>query len=73
MANDDPWDGVMQDVQAATLDAVIKAVDQERKRCLAIVTAEIARGEVRGVPPNAAVMLLLRRVEGAIRDGIQVG
>ena len=65
-ASEDGWDDVERTLQANDADA---ATMDERARCEAIVTGELERGRLRGIPETAGVMVILHRIAMAIQNG----
>lgn len=59
----EPWEQIATDASKAD-----DAARTERAVCAALVRAEIAAGEARGVPANAAVMVILHRLAAAIEQ-----
>jgi hypothetical protein len=59
----DGWDDVEEMVLAK--DEPMMA---ERDRCAAIVSGEIERGRLRGIPDTSGVMVILHRIYAAISN-----
>lgn len=59
----DGWEEV-----EAMLSAKDDATAGERERCAAIVSGEIERGRLRGIPDTSGVMVILHRIVAAISN-----
>ena len=67
---DDPagWDVVASTITNLE-GAQLLGETLERKRCLSIVTDEIAKGIMRGIPATSGAMVVLARIAAAIEHG----
>jgi hypothetical protein len=65
------WDEVAatEALRKEGTEQVAQAWQAERKRCLALVQAEIKEGVARGIPMTSGTMTILYRIEAAIQNG----